>query len=452
MTKHKELPPNVKNYLSKRASTNLELEINITSPLHLIIVVPAISEYENLFTLINSLLMNQSNFLSHTAVIFVINNLLSSNEEIKSNNKQSIKLLRALIQKKNDYHPLIKKTCKSNMTFGLIDASSKGKELPDKEGGVGLARKIGMDSALKIFSYNSSAKNILVCLDADCTVQENYIEEIYDQYNKRNLSAAVINFEHPLYVANGNAAAIICYEIFLRYYVLGLRFANSKYAHHSIGSTITCDHLSYIKAGGMNKRKAAEDFYFLEKLSKFCEIKRITSTKVYPSSRSSWRVPFGTGQRVERFLTKIKEEYLLYNPESFVVLKKWLNVFNNNNCVMPSDYLRAAKQIHPQLEEFLFAQKFDESWSRIVKNSKTQAQIQKQKHLWFDGFRTLKLIHYLRDKAYPLVNMFDAIDDLFEKIDLNSPIKREKNTIPSLKEQRMYLNVLRKLDNDEFNM
>ena len=69
-------------------------------------------------------------------------------------------------------------------------------------------------------------------------------------------------------VDNDETKAIICYEIFLRYYVLGLKFAKSDYAFHTIGSTMLCTPDAYVKVEGMNKRKAAEDFYFLEKLAK----------------------------------------------------------------------------------------------------------------------------------------------------------------------------------------
>ncbi len=438
------LPKEVLKYLHKYSLSQWKLEYNSNKRFALAVIVPAIKEYENIQKLILSLLQNDNKYFQESILIFVINSQKNSSEEVFIDNEKSLKFLRAIIsQNTNTGNQIVNDAILSGLNFGLVDASSKDKELPEKDGGVGLARKIGMDLALKIFSYDSSAKNILACLDADCTVLSNYITEIYNQYNQRKLSAAVVNFEHPVDQLNDEAQAIICYEIFLRYYVLGLKYAGSKYAHHSIGSTITCDHISYIKAGGMNKRKAAEDFYFLEKLAKFCEIKKITGTTVYPSSRSSWRVPFGTGQRVERFLSKAKEEYLLYNPESFVILKKWLSVFNNNNFVSPVDYLYAAKQIHPMLEQFLAEQNFSESWSRIIENSKTQAKIHKQKYLWFDGFKTLKFIHYLRDKAYPLVNMFDALDDIFDMVNIRPPAKRDKKSIPALGVQRGYLDILR---------
>ena len=47
-----------------------------------------------------------------------------------------------------------------------------------------------------------------------------------------------------------------------RYYVLGLKLANSPFAFPTIGSTMICDYESYIRIGGMNKKRAAGRFLF----------------------------------------------------------------------------------------------------------------------------------------------------------------------------------------------
>ena len=73
------------------------------------------------------------------------------------------------------------------MNISFIDASNAGKEMDDKNGGVGLARKIGMDLALTKFDYNSSGKRILICTDADCKVDLNYLSEISREFNKNIL-------------------------------------------------------------------------------------------------------------------------------------------------------------------------------------------------------------------------------------------------------------------------
>ena len=301
-----------------------------------------------------------------------------------------------------------------------------------------------MDLALTAFDYSTGGKKIIISLDADCIVKKNYLSDIIENFNEKNLSAAVIKLEHRIEEVE-TADAILCYEIFLRYYVLGLILANSPFAFHTVGSAMAFDYETYIKAGGMNRRKAGEDFYFLEKIAKRRKIERINSTTVYPSSRTSWRVPFGTGPRIKRFLSKVRNEYLLYAPESFIILKNWLEEFNKPVVLSSQEYLRITKNIHPVLHQFLILNNFKNSWDKILKNSKSEAQLEKQKIDWFDGFRTLKLIHYLRDNIYPLINMFDALDNIFSFFNYKPGIERKSNEIPEIKDQIVYLNILRDL-------
>jgi hypothetical protein len=445
------LPGKVETYLSKYALRGWEIESGDIKNISTVIVIPAIREYENIKGLLNSLSENDQKYFDSTLIIFVINNSPLSSAQIKDDNNRSINLLKAIINKNEaPENELVNKILKSGLNIGLIDASSKGKELPSKDAGVGLARKIGMDLALLIFDYNSPGDKILVCLDADCTVDKKYITEIVTNFAVRKLSAAVVNYTHKFENYDEESNAILCYEIFLRYYELGLEFAESPFAFPTIGSTIACNYESYIKSEGMNKRKAAEDFYFLEKLAKNYPVNRIKSTTIFPSSRRSWRVPFGTGQRVNRFLAGIQNEYLLYHPKTFHILKEWLKVFNDETQYEVSSLLKSAKAIDENLFIFLISQKFEIDWQRILDNSKTIEQIQRQKIKWFDGFRTLKLIHYLRDNGYPLINMFDALDSMFKefKIDQPSGAKRISGNVPEVETRKRYLEILReKLQN-----
>ncbi|GAB6282146.1 MAG: hypothetical protein STSR0008_08900 [Ignavibacterium sp.] len=461
----KFIPDKINQYLQTRTilpsgeilkKYKLESNINYeTTKIKYAIVIPAICEYENIKRLINNFLEIDSKYFSETILIFVINSKLNpfvfNEEEIQKDNQLSLTLLKEIISKQKSNYELIQKAIDSKLNFGLIDCSSKGKEFSSKEGGVGLARKVGMDLALTVFDYNSYAKNLIICLDADCMIEKNYLTTIVDEFNNKNFNVAILDFEHPLNNDDKNLQAIICYEIFLRYYVLGLTIAISPYAFHTVGSTIICNDESYIKVGGMNKRQAGEDFYFLEKLAKVESINKIKTTKVFPSSRESMRVPFGTGQRITRFNLKMQNEFVLYNPNSFFVLKDWLNIFSAHSILSLKEYLKKAKEINLHLHNFLIEQNFEESWNKILINSKTEIQIQNQKKFWFDGFRTFKLIHYLRDNCFSNVNMFQALDEIFFYLNLNS-IKKEGNTfvndekiIPSIKTQIEYLKMLRKI-------
>jgi cellulose synthase/poly-beta-1,6-N-acetylglucosamine synthase-like glycosyltransferase len=436
------LPAKVRNYLNKYGSTKWKLEPEDNLKFDCAIVIPAISEYENIIRLLNSIAENIFNRDYKVVLIFVINSTTSSGNEIKEENQRTFELLDAILKKNLSYNPMIQKINSSGLFVKCVDASSKDYDLPEKTGGVGFARKIGLDLALTVFDYSKPEKKILVCLDADCTVEKNYINEIIKSFNNYNLDAALINYEHQLPDDEEYAKAITCYEIFLRYYELGLKNAGSEYAFQVVGSTMAFDHEAYIKVEGMNKRKAAEDFYFMEKLAKNYKIKKITSTTVFPSARSSWRVPFGTGQRMKRFLSKLRDEYLLYNPESFKVLKEWLELFNSDKYLTRDDYLAEARNIHPELFNFLIKQNFKNDWDRILLNSKAIHQLRLQKHRWFDGFRTLKLIHHLRDSSFPLLNMFDALDLIFKHCNL-PVIKEHNNNVPDISVQKKYLKILR---------
>lgn len=436
----------VSRYLNKYSIKGTELIWRPDNEITTAVVVPAIKEYDNIEILLNSLLKNEPYHFKNTLFIFVINNLPSSNSDVKEDNRKSIELLKNIVNKSPENN-FIDCILKSGLKVGFIDSSSSGKELPEKDGGVGLARKIGMDAALNILNYeNRNKAKILICLDADCTVKENYLAVIHKYFYDNKIKAASIYFEHNL--ANSgedDKSAIICYEIFLRYYVMGLRFSGSNYSFHTIGSAMACDHQVYIKTEGMNKKKAAEDFYFLEKISKHTQIYNIKDTTVYPSERKSWRVPFGTGQRVTRFHAKTHEEYFLYNPTIFEILKEWLYIFHSEEILSPEKYLLRSKSVCIGLFEFLKLQNFNLNYSAILKSSKSEAQIRIQQLRWFDGFRTLKMIHFLRDNYFPNINMFEALDIMLPKCDV--PFLNQKmENIPGREIQLQYLERLRFLD------
>ncbi len=410
------LPQAVKKYLSKQNFYNWKLECNTDKLFNNIIVIPAIQEFENIKKLLISIKKNEPRYLQNTLLVFVINNLKYEGSHIKNDNLKSIRFLKNYTSTGTLPH------------IGIIDAATENKELPEKNGGVGYARKIGMDLALKKFNYSNKEKKILISLDADCTVSENYLKTVITEFNTKNISAAIVNFEHKLPDNPKQKIAIINYEIFLRYYMLGLTYAKSPYAFYTIGSTIVCDYESYIKIGGMNKRKAGEDFYFLQKLAKTVNIKRIKNATVYPSSRISSRVPFGTGQKIKSLIIKNPNNYYIYSAKSFYVLKNWLDVFQKEN-LTSEKYLTEAKLINKGLYNFLIQNKFETTWNKILENGKTNKQLIKQKKLWMDGFKTLKLIHHLRDYEFPNQNIFNALNDLLSKLKpQNFPLHNTDNS------------------------
>jgi hypothetical protein len=440
------LDSEVVKYLDKYSTKGPGLIWKWNNNTSMAVVIPAIKELNNIRRILKSLTEADPAFFGNTLFIFVINNIPSSNDNIKEDNLKTIALLKDIVNK-TPSDKLINEVINSGLNVGYIDASTPGNELSEKEGGVGLARKTGMDEALKIFDYKDKNPKLLICLDADCTIERNYLNEIHSTFSGKDVKAAAVHFEHIINDSEEDDRAITCYEIFLRYYVLGLKYSGSYYAFHTIGSAMVCDYETYIKAEGMNKKKAAEDFYFLEKISKNTRIHNINRTTVYPSGRKSWRVPFGTGQRITRFHSGTHDEYLLYNPDIFEILKEWLIIYNTENIMSPNQYLYHAGKTNKSLYDFLILQNFETNIGMIMKSSKSDDQIRRQKLKWFDGFRTLKLIHFLRDNGEPNIFMLDALDIMFRKISISFPV-RSGECVPNQKTLFQYLNKLRILDKE----
>ena len=171
---------------------------------------------------------------------------------------------------------------------------------------------------------------------------------------------------------------------------------------------MACSTDAYLDVRGMNRREAGEDFYFLNKLAKIGKINYVKKTCVFPSSRASQRVPFGTGKRIQRFLTHEQEEYVLYDPQIFEILAKWLELMEKPFHYTEDEIMKNAGLIHPLLASFLTDSSFEQAWKRVRRNVKDEDTLIKQFHCWFDGFKTLKLINYLSREFYPHVNMFAA--------------------------------------------
>jgi hypothetical protein len=440
------LPEGVSNYISKRAFNHWNLEWEEVSGIELVVVVPAICEFENIKKLLPSLNKQSQTVLQKTVVIFVINNHVSSEQLVRDDNNQTIEFLRALISN-NSREMQSKEIIESGLRLGLIDAASEGNELDDKNAGVGLARKIGMDKALQVFDYSIEGKKVIVSLDADCTVEDNYLSDIQNYFRANNSSVALVDFEHSLPVETINKISILTYEIFLRHYIVGLHFAQSPFAFHTIGSTIICDHEAYIQVGGMNTKKAAEDFYFLQKLAKHYKVKRIVTTTVKPSARESWRVPFGTGKSMTDYL-KNKKMIFVFDPQVYVILKQWLQTFNSDLLLKPDLILDEAIKIHPELYNFLSNRSFKKDWEKILENTKTSRQLDYQRKNWFDAFETLKLIHHMRDTAFPSMDIKTGVEKLFNLTQHSFKFESGRGSNSELQTLEHYLSEVKSLENN----
>ncbi len=362
----------------------------------LTVVIPALAENPALFDTLADLRDNSPESLDRTQVIVVVNNRPpeACGAAEHGNNQATLARLRAG-DGRGPYH------------LAWVDAASPGLELP-KGQGVGLARKIGMDLGLASLPERGAEGAVIACLDADTRAAPGYLDALSAYFAAPGRWAAWCAFAHPL---GENNPAITAYELHLRCYELGLRRAGSPYAFPAVGSTMACTAEAYAAVGGMGRRLAGEDFYFLQQLAKTRPVGRVPGAMLHPSARASLRVPFGTGAKVARWTAR-PEEVLTYHPDSYRVLHAWLALAESLMDASPEAWPAAARSVDPALPPFLERQRFMPSWENIAGQAKTPALRRRRFHEWFDGFRTLKLIHHLRDAGRGDLPVTEAAETL----------------------------------------
>lgn len=362
------------------------------------VVIPALAEGDRLFDTLRDLACCGPALLARTLVLCVINNRapgVARDTDIADNQRT----LRAL----PDFA-----AAHTELRLAWIDAASPGRELGAREG-VGLARKIGLDAALQRLHDAGRPEAPLICLDADTRVDSNYLEALYAYFEAGPRWGVAIDYAHPVDGAPETARPILSYELYLRYQELAWGYAGSPYAYPAIGSAMACTARAYAASGGMNRRQAGEDFYFLQQLAKTGGIGRLWETTVRPSGRASHRVPFGTGRKVGAFDADPDDAYRTYHPESFRVLRAWLDTACGALEEPGARLLERAAGIHPELACFLAAQALEAAWDNILRQGAATEQRLRQFHQWFDAFRTLKLVHHLRDHGFPRQDLFESI-------------------------------------------
>ena len=242
----------------------------------------------------------------------------------------------------------------------IIDKSTVGWD--SKNHGVGWARKILMDTINEV----ANADDIIISLDADTEYPPAYFESVKHIFETTNAVALSNPYYHKLIEQDAEDRAILRYEIYMRCYHLNLLRIRSLYAFTALGSAMAVRVNAYRKMGGMAPKKSGEDFYFLQQLCKIGRVATDNSVVVYPSTRLSSRVFFGTGPALIKGVAGDWNSYPIYSP------KLWNEV----------------AEIYKNFSQY-FSQ---EDLQKFRDNSKTEAQFQKFCHEKFDGLRILQYL------------------------------------------------------------
>ncbi len=287
---------------------------------------------------------------------------------------------------------------------------------PVDDWGVGLARKSGMDEALRRFDKLGEPDGIIVSLDADCIVEKNYLTAFCNEfYKKKERKACSVYFEHPL---TGNQFPgrlydyIAQYELHLRYFVQGLRYSGFPYAFHTVGSALAVKALQYVKAGGMNRRQAGEDFYFIQKLAPLGGYFYLNSTTVFPSPRESYRVPFGTGVMMKKLMDDSGNRLLTYNTKAFSDLKNIFEIARKMYLADQAEVLDSYEVLPAGISFLTGKQEWNSKINEIQRNTSSFEAFMKRFFIWFNMFRIVKYLNNIHAATYSKVPVEESAGNM----------------------------------------
>lgn len=377
-------------YLKRHQVDTTMLPSNGVDP-DIIVVIPCYDEPDILDALRNLRQATIDGFV--VEVIVVVNSGEITPEKIVEKNRETFDLL----QKEA-------KQWEGSLILSPVFVESVRR----KHAGVGYARKVGMDLAVQRFADTDNEQGIIASLDADTKVASNYFVEVFQAFQANpKLYGAIVKFEHELegdFFSKEVYDAIIHYELHLRYVNQALKMSEYPYVTHTVGSAFAVSAYAYVKHGGMNRRQGGEDFYFLHKLFPHGDFVNLNSTAVYPSSRPSDRVPFGTGPQVNEFLSR--QELLTYKLDSFLELK---------------DFVKEVPRLYDEnvefsgaMGEFLKSIALDVHLEEIRKNSSSLDAFVKRFYTFFDAFKVVKFLNFVHQSAYVKADILGEARSLLE--------------------------------------
>jgi len=387
-------------YLDERALFPVLIKEAPSENTGIIVVVPSYDEPE-----ITSLLDSLALCLEpecRVEVIIIVNAPAGASSESILNNRVSI--VKTEIWKKKHTECFFK--------IFLIDVTDE-----EPSGwSVGLARKTGMDEAVRRFDLLNNPDGIILNLDADCKVKRNYLTAVYDEiHGKKEHSACSIYFEHPV---SGNEfspevyRSITLYELHMRYYYQGLAYAGFPYVHHTVGSAIAVKVLPYVKAGGMNRRMAGEDFYFIQKLVPAGGYFNLNSTTVFPSPRLSSRVPFGTGITISRLAGSDNKIFPTYNFQAFRELKVLFGMIDKIFLCEYDDQDFAWHDLPPGVRQFIGLREWASKIREIKRNTAGIQSFRKRFFGWFNMFRIVKYLNAVHISFLKKKSVYECASEL----------------------------------------
>jgi hypothetical protein len=354
----------------------------------LIVVIPSFSEPDILTSLESLYSADRPSF--PVEIIIVVNAPDEAGEHLLEENRRTVLQVRQWSEKK----------CSPSFRVHVVDTLP----FPSRHAGAGLARKTGMDEALRRFNLLKNEGGIIVSFDADSKCDSNYFTELERCFSDNQVIGCTVYFEHPLSGDDQPPVvydAVAGYELYLRYFIQAMRLTGFPWAFHTLGSCFAVRAKVYASMGGMNRKKAGEDFYFLHKIFPLGGFTEVNTTRVIPSSRVSGRAPFGTGAAIKKYASGDRSMLNTYSVSSFDDLSVLFSAISGLFNATENQVTIVATGLPGCLADYLNINGFSGAVKEMNIHSASLQTFRKRFFVWFNALRLLKFLNFARENCYP---------------------------------------------------
>jgi glycosyltransferase involved in cell wall biosynthesis len=261
----------------------------------------------------------------------------------------------------------------------ILDKSSPGNGWTPKAHGIGFARKYLMDHISKM----AHPGDIIISMDADTLFNKGYFATVAENLRLNPAASAVsVPYYHRLSYQNELDRAMLRYEIYMRAYAINMWRIKSPYCFTALGSAIALPVWAYRASGGLTPKMSGEDFYFLQKIVKTGRLLHWNGEIVYPATRLSDRVFFGTGPALIKGIDGDWSSYPVYSQRLYYLVAETYKLFSK----------LYYEDVNTPLDEFLLSKFGEIPWSALRLNFKTQGHFIRACHEKIDGLRILQFL------------------------------------------------------------
>ncbi|NJK86993.1 MAG: hypothetical protein HC906_14460 [Bacteroidales bacterium] len=142
---------------------------------------------------------------------------------------------------------------------------------------------------------------------------------------------------------------------------------------------------------------------------------------MYPSSRISERVPFGTGPALKNYIEK-KGDILTYSPaayEDITQLFQGIPKIRKRSRAEVSAFLNS---LPDPVKQFLNNNHALEKLDEINANTSNIVNFMNRFYSWFNAFMMVKFLNFSENTFYKKEPVLQAAEKLFSQLDIQMPV------------------------------